>query len=352
MSKPPRKNAEDFRRAATAGAGNNSRRTPSEGAVYTRPPGTAQDAPDITVYMTPELAGFESTLEEALFILTQSPTGRRLIEGAMAAGVGIVIGGETDEKTRGYVDWPERLAYLGRERDPRLLALTLGHELAHVSQYANGGLALNVIDDHPLHALKKFLAIEADARAHEMLIAVELEQPAAKENPARVRFEGMAQLAAAKTDIAALPRLLESALPRLQGGDLPPARFMAACFRAFYYDLDLRATYENILMTRIEALDAATLHSAKSFTRQTDSADFAARLDGHCIAYLSANRDATDIGDPRLAAVSEKTAARLAALHARRSAAGRDEDPAAWKAPVYAPAAPAATAAPARKRAP
>lgn len=307
---------------------------------YTRPQGTAADIPDITVFDTPELRGFEQTAEEALFILAQSATGRRLMQSAMAGDVGIVFmdDAETQNGTRGYVDWEQRIVFLAKEPDPRLLALTLGHELAHVSQFANGGVTLNVIKDHPLHALKKFLAIEADARAYEIKIALELEYPAPAENAARIKFDGMAQRAAEKTEIATLPALVASAAPRLYDGSLDDARIMAACFRAFYYDINLRATYENILMTRIEKLDGAIVRDAQSFTRETDSAGFIARLDGHDTPYMLKNRDVTDITDARLAAVSAQTLARLGRLADMRADAGVAMDASAWRAPVYAPA--------------
>jgi len=314
--------------------------------AYLRPQGTAAAVPDMTVYDTPSLRGFEHTAEEALFILAQSATGRRLMQNAIAADVGIVFldENESDGATRGYVDWEQKIVFLAREPDPRLLALTLGHELAHVSQFANGGVLLNVIEDHPLHALKKFLAIEADARAYEIKIALELEYPAPAEGNTRIRFGGMAQLAAHKTEISTLPDLAARIAPRLHDGSLSDDRIMAACFRAFYYDINLRATYENILMTRIEKLDDSILRAPQSFGRETDSAAFLARLDGHDTPYMLKNREVTDIADPRLAAVSEKTLARVQHLAALRKEAGIAVDDAPWRAPVYAPATPAAPA--------
>lgn len=318
--------------------------------AYLRPQGTAAAVPDMTVYDTPSLRGFEHTAEEALFILAQSATGRRLMQNALAADVGIVFLDENESNgaTRGYVDWEQKIVFLAREPDPRLLALTLGHELAHVSQFANGGVLLNVIEDHPLHALKKFLAIEADARAYEIKIALELEYPAPAEGNTRIRFDGMAQLAAHKTEISSLPDLAARIAPRLHDGSLSDDRIMAACFRAFYYDINLRATYENILMTRIEKLDDGILRAPQSFARETDSAAFLARLDGHDTPYMLKNREVTDIADPRLAAVSEKTLARVQHLAALRKAAGAAVDDAQWHAPVYAPAS-ATVPAPAPK---
>lgn len=339
MAKPPTATTvfQNAARRNSAGAKTDS---------YIRPAGDATAVPDIVVYDTPSLRGFEQGAEEALFILAQSATGRRLMQNAIAADVGIVFldENESDGATRGYVDWEQKIVFLARETDPRLLALTLGHELAHVSQFANGGVLLNVIEDHPLHALKKFLAIEADARAYEIKIALELEYPAPAEGNTRIRFDGMAQLAAHKTEISTLPDLAARIAPRLHDGSLSDDRIMAACFRAFYYDINLRATYENILMTRIEKLDDGILRAPQSFARETDSAAFLARLDGHDTPYMLKNREVTDIADPRLAAVSEKTLARVQHLAALRKATGAAVDDAQWRAPVYAPASAAAPA--------
>lgn len=319
-------------------------------SAYARPAGRAAASVDLIVFETPELAGFETTAEEAIFILSQSAAGRRLMQTAIAADYGVVFIDDPDKNLRGYVDWEQKLVFLAKQSDPRLLALTLGHELAHVSQHVNGGADINVIKDHPLHALKKFLAIEADARAYEIRIALELEYPAKDEDPARIRFSGIAQMAAQKVDIAVMPKLLDSIVPRLGDGSLTPDRAMAACFRAFYYDTALRATYENRIMTRIEGLDPALLAAPDSFARRTDSRAFMAALDGHDIPYLQKNGDITQIDDPQLAAVCARTAARLQQLQQLRPVNDNSAAEAAlWRAPVYVPEVVPAAAAGTRK---
>ncbi|MFN7114988.1 MAG: DUF6782 family putative metallopeptidase [Alphaproteobacteria bacterium] len=342
---PRRRSASDFSAAAA--------RTGDTGiapAPYARPAGAAAALCDLTVFETAELAGFESTAEEAIFILSQSATGRRLMQTAIAADYGVVFIDDPDKNLRGYVDWDQKLVFLSKQIDPRLLALTMGHELAHVSQRVNGGADINVIKDHPRHALKKFLALEADARAYEIIIALELEYPAAGEDKNRIRFDSITQHAAAKVDIDVMPKLLAGIVPRLADGSLPPDRAMAACFRAFYYDIALRATYENKVMSRIEQLDAAIIAAPENFTRLTDSTDFMTRLDGHDTVYLRKHPDVTHIDDPQLAAVCERTAARLQALQAQRGANDNAAAAAAWKVPVYAaPAAAAPASAPRRK---
>jgi len=53
---------------------------------------------------------------------------------------------------------------------------------------------------------------------------------------------------------------------------------------------------------------------------------------------MQKTRDATDITDARLAAVSAQTLARLERLAGMRADAGIAMNAAAWRAPVYAPA--------------
>lgn len=316
--------------------------------AYTRPQGTAHPAADLSVFETPELAGFESTAEEAIFILSQSATGRRLMQSAMNADYGVIFIEDPDKNLRGYVDWSHRNIFLAKEPDPRLLALTLGHELAHVSQHVNGGVDINVIEDHPLHALKKFIAIEADARAYEIKIALELEYGDTASLDT-IRFKNLAQMAAIKTDIGVMPQMVARIEQRMQEGSITPDRIMAACFRAFYYDVGLRATYENRLMTRIEGLDKNILSSAQSFSRLTDSTAFTAHLDAHDISYMRKNDAITNIDHPELAAICARTAERLQKIAAQRPV--NDNNPAAaWTAPIYAP--PAEEQKPAPKPAP
>lgn len=317
-------------------AGNHADANPAANP-YARPQGPAHAAIDLDVFQTPELAGFESTAEEAIFILSQSATGRRLMQNAMNADYGVIFIEDPDKNLRGYVDWKHKNIFLAKEPDPRLLALTLGHELAHVSQHVNGGVDINVIEDHPLHALKKFIAIEADARAYEIKIALELEY-GDEANPGALRFKNLAQMAAVKTDIGVMPQMVARIEQRMQEGSIMPDRIMAVCFRAFYYDVTLRATYENRLMTRIEGLDKNILSSAQSFSRLTDSSGFIAHLDGHDISYMRKNAALTNLDDPELAAICARTADRLQKIAAQRPV--NDNNPAAaWTAPIYAPPA-------------
>src|SRR6218665_1404983 len=92
-------------------------------APYARPAGAAFAPIDITVFDTPEVRGYEQTAEEAIFILSQSATGRRLMGTAIAADYGIVFMDDADKNLRGYVDPEQKLVFLARAQDPRMLAL-------------------------------------------------------------------------------------------------------------------------------------------------------------------------------------------------------------------------------------
>ncbi len=312
-------------------------------APYARPQGATFAPTDITVFETPELRGYEQTAEEAIFILSQSATGRRLMGTAIAADYGIVFMDDADKNLRGYVDTEQKLVFLARTEDPRLLALTLGHELAHVSQAVNSNIKINVIRDHPLDALKKFMAIEADARAYEIKIAIELEFSAAAN---AIRFDGLLDMAARKTQIGALPALADKIRPQLPDG-IAHDKIMAACFRAFYYDVDLRATYESKVLSRIEQTSDTAMPDRTAYSRRTGDDELMRKLDGHDVLYIGKNRPHTDIADPRLKAVSPYTAARLEDLRDLRTAAGFDASD--WHAPVYRPETAPAPQTPAPK---
>lgn len=316
-------------------------------APYARPTGAAFAPIDITVFDTPEVRGYEQTAEEAIFILSQSPTGRRLMGTAIAADYGIVFMDDTDKNLRGYVDTEQKLVFLARAQDPRMLALTLGHELAHVSQAVNTDIKVNVIRDHPLDALKKYMAIEADARAYEIKIAIELEFSAAAN---AVHFDGLLDMAAHKTDIGALPALADKIRPQLPD-DIAHDKIMAACFRAFYYDVNLRATYEAKVLSRIEQTSDTAMPDKTAYSRRIGDDELMRRLDGHDVLYIDKNRPHTDIADPRLKAISAYSAARLEDLRDLRTAAGYDASD--WHAPVYrAEAAPAPAPKPSAPKGP
>ena len=326
----------------------NSAQKPPRPAAYTRPRGTAAPILPLDIYDTPELRGFEQNIEEAIFILSQSPTARRLADAAQNAEYVIVMMGDDENKNlRGYVDHEQRLIFLAKEEDPRLLALTLGHELTHVSQKINGGIDVNVRTDQPLNAIYKLLAMEADARAHEMHIAAELSYPAQK-NAGRIAFPEVITLAADKSENRFVKALLKHAQPRLADGSIETHKFMAACFKAFYGDVGLRATYENVVIRKLAGYDTETFQNPAHFQNATDAKTLTRNIDGHSIAYLAQNNAHVDLAAPIFHAVSAQTLDVVKQVQdIRRENKATAHEP-AWQAPGFAQIA-AAAKAPAQK---
>lgn len=314
----------------------NSAQTRRRTAAYVRPAGAAAPILSLDVYDTPGLRGFEHTLEEAIFILSQSPTARRLADAAQNAGYVIVMMDDAEQTNlRGYVDHEQRLVFLAKEEDPRLLALTLGHELTHVSQKINGGIDVNVKTDAPLNAIFKLLAIEADARAHEMQIAAELSYPA-QQNTARLSFPEILSLAAAKSENRFVKALLNHVAPRLQDGTLETPKFMAACFKSFYGDVGLRVTYENVVMRHLARFDTDVFKNPAHFQNITDADSLMRNIDGHSMPYLAQNKAHVDLSAPTYHAVSAQTLALVKQMQDIRRENPANQNEAAWQAPAFA----------------
>jgi len=315
---------------------NGARQPPKSIPAYTRPRGAAAESLALDVYDTPELRGFESVIEEATFILSQSPTARRLADAAKnGAYVIVMMEDDPAQNLRGYVDHEQRLIFLAKEEDPRLLALTLGHELTHVSQKVNGGIDVNVRSDRPLSAIFKLLAMEADARAHEMRIAAELTYPAAAPT-GQVSFAGLIDLAAAKSENRFVQALLQHVRPKMEDGTLAADKFMAACFKAFYGDTGLRATYENVILRKLAAYDAAVLQDPAHFQNAAAPAALAKDIDAHSIAYLEKNKTHVDLSAPLFHAVSAHTLDILKRAQDIRRENHANAAEADWQAPSFA----------------
>jgi len=308
--------------------------------AYARPQGKAAEILPLDVYDTPALHGFEPVIEEAIFILSQSPTARRLADAAQnAAYVIVMMEDDPAEKLRGYVDHEQRLIFLAKETDPRLLALTLGHELTHVSQKVNGGMDVNVRHDQPLNAIFKLLAMEADARAHEMQIAAELSFPAAATADAKaapLAFPHILDMAAAKSENRFVQALLRHARPKIEDGSIATDKFMAACFKGFYGDTGLRMTYENVILRKLAAYDADVLQNPAHFQNATAPEALMRDIDAHSMAYLAKNKAHVDLAAPLFRAVSAHALDIVRQVQDIRRQNPANASAAAWQAPSFA----------------
>jgi hypothetical protein len=307
---------------------------------------------------TPGLRGREDLIEAALLVLSQSPTGAALMQRGIDADYHIhldppVIGGagaESEADANGSADHENKRINLRAVDDPYALALTIGHELAHVDQFVTGGLDIHIREDHPVTALKKLLAMEADARAQEMLIAIELAH-GRKDDPAdRLRFPQMIEKATSGMGIALIAKLMETAAPRLPD-DIAVDKVMAGVFKGFYTAPGLRRHYENTILHTLEKQSAQDLQDPANFQGTITAEDLMARIDAAlekraaatgAVPYLQKNAAGyIDIESPALLSLSQATQDRLDKLAARRHENPATQNDAPWKAAVYTVAKPA-----------
>lgn len=324
-------------RMSLSGKFNPAENTPTAIPPYKRPAGKpAAETLPLDVYDTAELHGFEPVLEEAFFILAQSKTATRLADAATNGGYVIVMmQDDPNTNLRGYVDHEQQLIFLAREKDPRALALTLGHELTHVSQKTNGGIDIDVRMDAPLHAIKKLLAMEADARAHEMLIATELSFPAENGTGVKISFPEIIDIAAQKSENPLVAALLKHARPQIEAGTLAANKLLAACFKSFYGEAGFRATYEKVITDKLCTYSREDFQNPAHFQREIAADDLIQKIDAHSICYLDKNKQHVDLESPVYQAISPRTRDILSQLQNIRR-----ENPACaaertWDAPLY-----------------
>jgi hypothetical protein len=293
----------------------------------------------------------EEDVEAALLILSQSKTARRLAETAIAAGYSLMIdppalrdNAEASEAdTFGNTDHANRRINL-RSGDPFHMALTIAHELSHVSQIVDGGLDVHVSAAHPLSSIRQLMMMEGDARAYEFLVAAELSCRAKDDPDERLIFPQMLDVAADAIGVPFAAKVIAAAKPELeQGGDA--ALWMARIFKCLYASLPLRRHYETTIvetMERLEREEPGTIIQPELFKGGMTAEDIAARLDSRGPAYLAPAMKSgyLDFNDPRMMSIAEETQQRLLALEQLRQANPATSGDAPWQGVVHRPAPP------------
>lgn len=261
---------------------------------------------DLTVFITDALQGHRRKITRAIALMQRAPTGRLLAQTAAAADYGVILL-EENARHRGETDHRQRLVFLRRDLPVQEMALTLAHELAHVSQKVNAGLAPDLAGEAPLQSLMTFTAMEADARAYETRLAYELQ--------ARGEADIVAALAG-KLDnplVDALVRGLaqQETTREAQRDSARLSRIMAASFKAFYGHAKWRGQHEDMVMAALERYVAQGGSLTSGCDASSAGRDLQRKVETHGHAYLGAH---VDLSAPPYAAVSQRTAARLAAL--------------------------------------
>lgn len=238
----------------------------------------------------------EDALAAALLILSQSDTGRRLIETARAQGYAIaidppVIGGAgsfAEAKAQGSADHVEKRINLKGTDDPLALALTLAHEMTHISQIAKGGAPAIVSEYHPLAMLRLLLAMEADARAHEFAVAFELAYAKPGDPEQRLLFPQAIDAALASIDNSATHMVVGHFRPQFPGDDMDAMKegMMARVFKTFYAAPAMRRAYEATVLHSIATLEAnnpGELQDNNNFRRGATAAEIIAMVDSDMV---------------------------------------------------------------------
>jgi len=277
-------------------------------------------------------------IEAALLILSQSPSARRLAVVAIDAGYRIdvdppVIGGAGaahEAEAMGSADHVNKRIRLRSGARPESLALVLAHELAHIGQIIEGGLDIDIRHAAPGASLRQLLAMEADARAREIQVALELARPAPDDPSERLLFPGIIDIAVQDIGLAMIGPLLEKALPRLE--EIGVQKIMAGVFKSFYSSPAMRAHYEATILETLGRVEPEAFGDEALFKGGLAPAELIQRLDAYLTpGYLAPQvPQYIDLAAPIFNSVAADTRDRLAALGAARA------DAAEWQLPVYA----------------
>jgi hypothetical protein len=311
-----------------------------------RPLIAVRNTVDLPVLDTPGFRKNPDVMKAALLILSQSPTARAFATTAIGAGYRIYVdpehlsgaGPQFEEGASGNTDHANRRINVRSSGDPLKLAMTLAHELAHISQIIDGGLDMTVSQLHPLDAIKQLLAMEGDARAHEFLIASELCLRKPGDPPERLVFPSMLEVAADSIGYALAARIIAAAKPELKKG-AHPGEWMAKIFKGFYASPSLREHYENTILFSIETLEReqpGTLKDAALFQDGLSQMELIRKLGSRGMSYLDAHAGGyIDLDAPLMTSVSARTQEKLLAFEARRHENPETLSQKSWRGDVY-----------------
>ncbi|TVQ84682.1 MAG: hypothetical protein EA357_02515 [Micavibrio sp.] len=262
--------------------------------------------------MQDESRSNEKVLDEALMILSQSPTGRDLLERMTQAGYEVVF---DDNRTRslgagGLCDPANKKIILGSTDDPEYLALVLGHEAVHAVQYTTNNIFPN--SSHtPQTAIKLSFAIEADAYAQQTQIALELKHGDPNGPKSQWKMDGPLQQM--RKRFANIVSAAEKTLTKKE--NLTNGAAVAAAFEGFYDNIVLRSFYEDAHMSWAENLAPQLFRKPGDvkhhFFRDLTSDDIASNLKHKGVAYLKVHTPSIDFADARHSGLTEGTQKRI-----------------------------------------
>lgn len=271
-------------------------------------------------------------LDLALLRLSQSATGRDLLERLQTAGYGIFFDDDATAArgASGLCDTAGRRLVVKSCDDADTLALLLAHEGVHALQAERADDLLPSSRHRPETVFRLAFAIEADAYAQQIQTAFEL----ARGNPSFAR-----PLLLMRARFPSLVRAADRALARAAQTDgdggaaaLADGRVCAAVFNAFYDDFGLRSYYERAHLDWLKSVvsqdtaksadGAAKDFNARSktgalFRRDMTGARLRGLLQWRGVAYLDRHRPDIDFTQPRHAGLSAPTLAAVRDFYAR-----------------------------------
>jgi len=259
----------------------------------------------------------ERVLNEALFILSQSPTGRDVLEQMTKEGYRVVFDDKrTGERGAGGLCDPSDKTIILRGHDnPAYLALLIGHEAVHAVQNTRHDIFPST-RHKPEAGIKLSFAIEADAYAQQSQIALELAYGDPDGPADQIRFEEpLNQMRQRFPDIMhAAERVLDKADNIRNGASV------AAAFEAFYDSFHLRTFYED---AHIEWADTYAPHLKgrfpwvqKHFAKDVDSQWIKDRIQHRGKAYLNQHAPHLTFDDARHSGLTDVTIKKVEKFYA------------------------------------
>lgn len=254
----------------------------------------------------------ETTLEQAIFILSQSPTGRDVLEQMTKEGYRIVFDDRRtgDRGAGGLCDPTDKLIILKAHDDPEYLALLIGHESVHAVQNTRHDLFPST-KHKPEAGIRLSFAIEADAYAQQTQIALELAYGDFEGPVDQVRFNGpLRQMRLRFPDIVKAAERVMSHEDALKNG-----KCVTAAFLAFYDNFHLRTFYED------SHIEWANMYAPKlkgsfpwlqrHFSKDVESDWILERIHHRGQPYLKLHAPTLDFNDLRHAGVTSESAQRI-----------------------------------------
>jgi len=266
----------------------------------------------------------DTVLKEALEILSQSNTGRYLLEQITKEGYKIAY---DDRRTAAYgagglCDPENKMIILRSGDDPHYIALVIGHEAVHALQNSHENMFPNS-SHKPEAGIRLSFAIEADAYAQQTQMALELMHgdPDGPDNQVTYK-EPLQQM---KNRFPNIVKAAERAM--LKRGAFKSGAVAAAAFEGFYDNPRLRTFYEDahVAWSGEYAPHLMQDPAAKNrhFCKDVDSKWIKDKIRYNGKAYLNEHTPNLDFMDERHSGLTTQTQEKILGFYKK----WRPEDP-------------------------